>query len=268
MTRVGFRSSSKGAKRFLSNLFGGAEFDYMSNRTLNTTNEASDVPVSNKKLHALYQYLRGIDWDNQYDLFRRYRTLLQPSCLGNYARGPGHERVYRDPYRKDGKVAGGLIAKLISGCWRPNMGPRLAVVNLIADEIVHDINKRADGKALRQRFPGLFLTNEDDTPVSIVRESFMDGTAEERTRAMEKALRRKFIRDPGDEDQKFTPMYQDILLSIPCDVYELSGRQTQGVWTGTDGLLGKLLGRIRSELRSEPSVCEHSNLLKRARIGT
>ena len=93
---------------YFSNFFGGAEFTFMSLRT------------NNMCLKHFYEILRDKDWDSPegYQEFKAIRVLMG-----------GKDN---DHYRKGDRTAAGLLAKLISGCWRKNMKQRLALVNEMA----------------------------------------------------------------------------------------------------------------------------------------
>lgn len=182
---LGFKAQSSGRERLLSNLYGGAEFDYMSQRT------------SNDRLRMLYLQLRNIDWDQNYELFKNLRGMLMgKKTIEQYVK-----IGYKDPYKKDGKVAGGLIAKLISGCFRPNMTARLAKVNELANAYLG---------------PG----------ANILKSDFEDGTREEKKTWMLKALRRKFIMDMEDKTQHYNPRSivaeaEDMAETVSC--YDCQG---------------------------------------------
>jgi len=128
---TGFKSSNKRPMCYFSNFYGGSEFTFMSRRTLNP------------RLSELYERLRGYDWDSNYDKFVESRILLQPSTRTQYSKA-----TYMDPYYKsqgDGpRVAAGVLAKLISGCYvrkgktklSKDMSARLTAVNTMCDEWV------------------------------------------------------------------------------------------------------------------------------------
>ena len=111
---TGFKSTDSPPKCYLSNFFGGAEFIYMASRFEH---------LGRIRVAALFQKLGKVDWDNNYKLFKEYRSRLQPLSKST------------DVYLKGGKVGAGVLAKLINNCFRASMKKRLGVVNEIATEL-------------------------------------------------------------------------------------------------------------------------------------
>ena len=105
---LGFKSSSKVPMCYFSNFFGGAEFTFMSLRT------------NNMRLKHLYEILRDKDWDSP----QGYKEFKEINVVFG---GKNTEH-----YRKGDRTAAGLLAKLISGCWRKTMKKRLKAVNELA----------------------------------------------------------------------------------------------------------------------------------------
>ena len=110
---TGFKSTDSPLKCYLSNFFGGAEFIYMALRFKH---------LRSIRVAALFRELGEVDWDNDYDRFKEYRSRLQPGST-------------TDAYWKDGKVGAGVLAKLINNCFKASMKKRLGVVNAIATEL-------------------------------------------------------------------------------------------------------------------------------------
>tara|TARA_B100001063_G_C16734354_1_gene541145 strand:+ start:586 stop:1065 length:480 start_codon:yes stop_codon:yes gene_type:complete len=144
-----------------------------------------------------------------YCTFKNYRERLMRKVI--------YKEGYKDRYVKmyDGQqyYGFGVIAKLISACWKTSMKKRLEIVNEIAQErgLTGDI-KQED-----------FLKTED-----------------ENRRYMKIALRIKFNIEP----------YRTVLLDTGSNkVYERQGRG-KSLWAGENGLLGTLLMEIREELQA------------------
>ena len=190
-----FKSNSKAPYFLLSNFYGGSEFTYMSMRTNNPT------------LQALYISLR----DNMdYKTFKSYRERLMRKKIYKEGKKDHYMKMY------DGKqyYGFGVIAKLISACFKPTMTKRLEVVNQIAQErgLTGDI-KQGD---------------------------FVKGTDEQNKQFMKIALRLKFAKEP----------YRTVLLGTGNKkVFERQGNRGKSLWAGEDGWLGLLLMQIRDELQ-------------------
>ena len=222
MSSLGFKFSSKPPQCYLSNFFGGAEFTYMSLRT------------KNPRLRDLYLYLRDVDWDNNYELFKKGRKKLQPNSADT-----DH---YRKQNEKDEgfKVGAGVLAKLISSCFKSTMKNRLKAVNSIANKCLQDKDKWVGEKRPK-------ITSED----------FIDGDPLQKKEWMLQALTLKY------QD----PFYRDILLKSPDGVYESNGRSGDALWTGeykyvvvsdvqipTNGLLGHCLSIIKERLLQSQTI--------------
>ena len=169
--------------------------------------------TTNSNLKKLYLKLR--DMDMNYESFKNYRIKLQPSSKNKY-----EKPTYKDPYYykdEDGTVfiGTGLIAKLISGSYKQEK--RLKIVNEIAVRL--------------------------DLEGNIKKEDFIDGTLKDKKKWMMNALKLKF------KDS----FYEDILLKTNnSDIYELkSGRDKNSMWAGKTGLLGKLLIKVRKNLKQK-----------------
>ena len=180
---------------FLSNLYGGAEYVYMSQRTKNATLEALY-----KELHA-----RSEDGRLTYGDFKTLRKRLQPSSKDN--------DVYRKVYDGTTYVAWGLLAKLISGCWRRTTTgrKRLQVVNELARQYVQ-------------------------APTLITHADFIDGTPADKRKWMRKALKVKYAQ----------PFYRAVLDGTgTTPLQEQKGRGNDAFWAGPNGALGPLLEAVR-----------------------
>ena len=122
---LAFKSSYLPPNCYFSNFFGGSEFTFMSKRT------------PNPRLCRLYIALRDREWDtpNGYKNFQKCREKLMGKKI--------YKEKYRDPYYKtaDQKVAAGLLAKLISGCWRKRMVNRLKIVNVLANKLLGPVSE-------------------------------------------------------------------------------------------------------------------------------
>ena len=190
-----FKSNSKAPYFLLSNFYGGSEFTYMSMRTNNPT------------LQALYISLR----DNMdYKTFKSYRERLMRKKIYK----EGKKDHYMKTYNGKQYYGFGVIAKLISACWKTSMTKRLEIVNDIAQE------------------RGLIgVIKKDD---------FLMGTDEQNKQFMKSALGVKFAKEP----------YRTVLLGTGSNnVYERQGNRGKSLWAGEDGWLGLLLMQIRDELQ-------------------
>jgi hypothetical protein len=114
-TYSGFKAGDGAPRCYLSNLFGGAEFVYMAQRFEGRPREGS------RRLAALLRALAAVDFDADYERFQTYRFRITGKRT--------------DAYLKEGRVAAGVLATLINGCFRKSMAKRLAVVNNIANEM-------------------------------------------------------------------------------------------------------------------------------------
>ena len=181
--------------------------------------------TTNPNLKELYLKLRDLNMN--YKSFKNYRIQLQPSSRNKYEKPD-----YKDPYyyNKEGNVfiATGLIAKLISGSYK--MKKRLKIVNKIA--------------------VGFGLEG------NIKQEDFIDGTLKDKKKWMMNALELKFKNS----------FYKEILLKTNNNIiYEnKSSRDKNSIWAGKTGLLGKLLLKVRKNLKQNGgnSPDWYRNLLK------
>lgn len=196
---IQFKSSSK-THHELSNFYGGAEFNYMAQRT------------ENPALSLLYSMLRDMEMDDT--LFRHYHGRLDPTKRRLYKKDPTRKGIYLKHYieGKSDSIAKGILAKLISGCWRETMKARLKVVNEIAQEL---------------------LGNHYQV---IYHKDFIDGTDEQKIEWMWNALKMKYHQ----------PYYKNLLLSTGDMVLMEQGR---GDWAGENGWLGQLLMILRNDIR-------------------
>lgn len=201
-TIIQFKASSK-SHHELSNLYGGAEFTYMAQRT------------KNPALRKLYLILSDIEMD--YEQFKCYHGRLAPAKRREYKKNPNKKGHYLKHYSKGDpdSIARGILAKLISGCWRVTMKARLKVVNAIAKELLgsqYEVIHHGD---------------------------FIDGSKEQKLEWMWRSLELKFSK----------PRYRDLLLSTGTSkLIEQSGRGKDN-WSGPEGWLGRLLMQLREKLR-------------------
>ncbi len=197
---ISFKSSNKAPLCLLSNFYGGSEFTYMYLRAKGST------------LRELYLKLRDIL--NSYKMFNKYRDRLMDPCPPNNRPRKEQKRGrYIRKYNDEVYIAFGLIAKLISACYKDSMAKRLKEVNLIAIEL------------------GL----EGDIEAG----DFGDGDESFKKDAMKVALSIKFESEP----------YRSYLISTGDKIlYESEGRG-KSPWEGKEGWLGKLLMEVREELK-------------------
>jgi len=257
--KLGFKANMKATMCYFSNFFGGAEFTFMASRTRNI------------RLMNLYTWLRDVNWDskepieiprngkdsfntftNGYEYFKECRELLMGKKI--YVKG----KRYNDPYYKTDaeegpRVAAGLIAKLISGCWRENMTRRLKEVNKMAYEILGEL-KHGEREIDRGDF-SLSNTRDDNNQLVI-----NDDKPKLKEALMMDALNIKY----GNNFFKY------LLLEAPDGIYEQAGgRDTAtlwtGPWTGPDaktgepksGLLAKCLSKVKENIkRQQPRLPE------------
>lgn len=191
---LGFKSSSKVPMCYFSNFFGGAEFTFMSLRT------------NNMCLKHFYEILRDKDWDSPegYQEFKAIRGKM------------GGKK--NDHYRKGDKTAAGLLAKLISGCFRKTMKKRLALVNEMA----------AGENAVNEH--GIFqeILASDFSKNNVVNEhgivTIRDDSASDKKEWMMEALRRKYAK----------PFFRDLLLESEDGIYEIKGARDTALWCGNE----------------------------------
>ena len=172
---------------YFSNLFGGAEFTFMSLRT------------NNMCLKNLYEILREIDWDSEvnYQLFKQIRGKMG-----------GKDNDY---YRKKDRTAAGLLAKLISGCFRKNMKKRLRYVNDLAKEYKAVNEQGVFQEILASDFSKNNLVGKDDN-------------ASDKKEWMMEALRLKYAK----------PFFLDLLLNSQDGIYERKGPRDTKLWCGNE----------------------------------
>jgi len=195
---LGFKSSSKVPMCYFSNFFGGAEFTFMSLRT------------NNMRLKHLYEILRDKDWDSPqgYKEFKEIRVVFG---------GKNTEH-----YRKGDRTAAGLLAKLISGCWRKTMKKRLKAVNELAARY-NAVNEDGEQqKILASDFSKNNVVNEDGTI------TIRDDNASDKQEWMRKALRRKYAQ----------PYFRDLLLTWADGIYEIKGGRDTALWCGNEYTVG------------------------------
>jgi hypothetical protein len=194
----GFKASDGAPRCFLSNLYGGAEFEYMAARF---------EQKGSMRVARLLRHLGSINFDDNYELFQNYRHRLQ-------------NKKSSDAYRKGGKVAAGLLATLINGCWRQSMKRRLKAVNDLADEL------KIDGEPMTRED---FLI-EDDAAL-----------AEEKKKWMMQAHKIKFSK----------PFYNTLLRNAHDGwLFERKNgsRDANSNWAGKDGWLAEALCKTKQSI--------------------
>jgi hypothetical protein len=218
----GFKSNSQFPLCLFSNFFVGAEWEFMRLRVENKS----------PKLALLYKNLGKLEWNTEdgYKRFRSLRIRLQPSTNNNYSKAK-----YKDPYLKKGVngqiwVASGLLAKLISGCFRPSQKTRLGVVNKLANEYLTDEEKK-------------------NHPTDIVMSDFYDGDKNEKRQWMEKALSLKF--------------QNPVMRMLLCEtnkgwLWERKGnRDKNSNFAGKEGLLKDCLWSLHVQLNEQTDPTKH-----------
>lgn len=191
---LAFKSSSKIPMCYFSNLFGGAEFTFMSLRTKNMC------------LKNLYEILREIDWDSEvnYQLFKQIRGKMG-----------GKDN---DHYRKKDRTAAGLLAKLISGCWRKTMKKRLRYVNKLAVQYNAVNDDDVFQEILASDFSKNNVVNKDGTI------TIRDDNASDKKEWMMEALRLKYAK----------PFFRELLLESDDGIYERKGPRDTKLWCGNE----------------------------------
>lgn len=199
----GFKAGDSAPRCYLSNLFGGAEFVYMAQRFESRPREGS------RRLAALLRALAAVDFDADYERFQTYRFRLTGKRT--------------DAYLKKGRVAAGVLATLINGCFRKSMKKRLAVVNAIAGEM---------------GVPGAPMSRED---------FFIEddaALADQKKEWMRRAHRVKFAK----------PFYFALLKDAhPGWLFERkSGRRdANSNWAGKDGWMAEVLRQTKVWVEEE-----------------
>jgi hypothetical protein len=257
--KLGFKANMTPEMCYFSNFFGGAEFTFMASRTRNI------------RLMNLYTWLRDVNWDskepieiprngkdsfntftNGYEYFKECRERLMGKKI--YVNGKRYnDHYYKTDAEEGPRVAAGLIAKLISGCWRKNMTRRLKEVNKMAYEILGEL-KHGEREIDRGDF-SLSNTRDDNNQLVI-----NDDKPKLKEALMMDALNIKY----GNNFFKY------LLLEAPDGIYEQAGgRDTAplwtGPWTGPDaktgepksGLLAKCLSKVKENIkRQQPRLPE------------
>lgn len=211
-TYNGFKASDSPSRCYLSNLFGGAEFVYMAQRF------ACRPRVGSQRLAALLHRLAAVDFDADYERFQTYRFRLTGKRT--------------DAYLKEGRVAAGVLATLINGCFRKSMKKRLAVVNAIADEL---------------GVPGTTMSRED---------FFIDDDAdlaEKKKEWMRQAHKVKFSK----------PFYHILLKHThPGWLFERKNgrRDANNNWAGREGWMAQVLRETKSWLEQSDGAGDAKSL--------
>ena len=200
----GFKNGNSPPLCYFSNFFGGSEFTFMAFRSKSRQESPGAL-----RLASLYLHLRDYNWETPegYSTFKRLRKTLQPSSKDN--------DYYFKSSAPDGypKVAAGIIAKLISGCYRPSMKTRLKAVNKLAEEFI----------------------GQSDTIIRVA--DLVDGTAAQKKNWMKQALIIKFSQ----------PFYKTLLHTThPGWLWEAKGRDSVGSnFPGKDGWLKTILLQVK-----------------------
>ena len=193
--------------------------------------------TSNPRLRALYENLRDYDWDSNYATFKHCRTLLQPTTGRQYAKVG-----YNDPYckREEGdqpRVAAGVLAKLISGCYIRKGKATLAAPMRRRLRVVNDLCNAWVGAG-------------DD----ILASDFSDGELAEKETWMTAALRQKFS----------DPFYRGLLLATDTGwlVERGGGRDKNSNFAGVGGLLSLCLRATKNEKQQKEDRTTLNNTKK------
>ena len=244
---LAFKGSMNAPMCYFSNFFGGAEFTFMASRTRNI------------RLKNLYTWLREVNWDskepidiprngedkfhpftNGYEYFKECRALLMGKMSKTGINQIYSKEKYRDPYYKKNaeeggpRVAAGLIAKLISGCWSKNMTKRLKEVNKMAYEILGEL-KHGEREIDRGDFS---LSNKRDDNNQLI---IIDDDKDLKKKLMMDALNIKY----GNNFFKY------LLLTAPDGIYEQAGRGKKDIWSGKDGLLAECLSTVKENIKRQ-----------------
>ena len=219
---LGFKSSSKVPMCYFSNFFGGAEFTFMSLRTKNTC------------LSNYYKILRDKDWESEggYQEFKQIRVQMGGKNTDHYR-------------TKDGKTAAGVLAKLISGCWRKSMTNRLKAVNklaaeakavnehglfqeILASDFSHECLDSSKWTYLKEgKCPKVHINGtEIDVEKATIINGWLiqDDTASNKKRWMMEALRLKYA----------NPFFRKLLLNSEDGIYERKGPRDTKLWCGNE----------------------------------
>ena len=202
---LGFKSSSKPPMCYFSNFFGGAEFTFMSKRT------------KNSRLKNLYQILRDEDWESEdgYRLFKQIRVQM----------GGKDNDYYLKPTAPPGapRVVAGLLAKLISNCYKKSMKKRLVIVNELAGRYNALNDDDEEQEILASDFSTNNVVNKDGTI------TIRDDTASNKKKWMIEALRQKYAQ----------PYFRDLLLNSKDGIYEIEGARDTALWCGNEYIVGE-----------------------------
>lgn len=214
--------------------------------------------TNNRCLKHFYEILRDKDWDSPEgsQLFEDIRHALCGKKTNHYC--------------KDGRTAAGLLAKLISGCWRPSMKQRLALVNemaaranavnehglfqeILTSDFSHECLDSSKWTYLREGpCPIVHITATNiivEKAIVINGWLIQDDTASNKKRWMMEALRRKYAK----------PFFRDLLLESEDGIYERKGGRDTALWCGneytvstdgepTAGLLMQCLAETKASL--------------------
>jgi hypothetical protein len=197
---LAFKSNSKIPMCYFSNLFGGAEFTFMSLRT------------NNMCLKHFYEILREIDWDSAegYRLFKQIRVQM----------GGKDNDYYLKPTAPPGapRVVAGLLAKLISNCYKKSMKKRLVIVNELAGRYNALNDDDEEQVILASDFSTNNVVNKDGTI------TIRDDTASNKKKWMMEALGLKYA----------NPFFRELLLNSQDGIYERKGPRDTKLWCGNE----------------------------------
>ena len=206
----GFKAGDSCPKCYFSNFF-VSEFTFMSLRT------------NNPRLKALYIAMRDFDWDSDegYEKFKECRQRLQPSTRKKYDK-PNYRDIYlKNASAPEPRVAAGVLAQLISRCYKTTEKKRLAVVNEMANEWLTDEQ--------REQWPDPILATD-----------FIDGTMEQKQAWMMMALQHKYS----------IPFFRELLCATDDGwLWERGGpRDAASNFVGEKGLLTTCLKQTKANM--------------------
>ena len=156
-----------------------------------------------------------------------------------------YKEKYRDPYFKTTKhkVAAGLLAKLISGCWRKTMVKRLKIVNVLANKLLGPVSE-GDSDITHHDFSHECLDSSKWTYLQQGPKPIVCITATNVTVKNANVINGWLILDDTVENKKqwmmealavkYSQPFFNQLLETHGDMYEAKGgRDTAPLWCGT-----------------------------------
>ena len=199
--------------------------------------------TNNPRLKALYIAMRDFDWDSDegYEKFKECRQRLQPSTCKKYAK-PNYRDIYlKNASAPEPRVAAGVLAQLISRCYKTTEKKRLAVVNEMANEWLTDEQ--------REQWPDPILATD-----------FIDGTMEQKQAWMMMALQHKYT----------IPFFRKLLCTTDDGwLWERGGpRDAKSNFVGENGLLTQCLRITKENICSSGEENANSDTGESARTAT